>query len=156
MNRIAVFPGTFDPITKGHEDIVNRALPLFDHIIVAIGVNALKQTMFSIDQRKKWIRDTFSHTDKVSVKHYEGLTADFCRTQNAGFILRGVRDSGDFLYEKSIAQMNRELTHDLDTVFFVTAPELSPYSSTIVRDILRNGGDVSRFIPESIRIDEVG
>ncbi len=156
MSRIAIFPGSFDPITKGHEDIVLRALPLFDHIIVAIGVNATKQSMFSIEQRKKWIHDTFSHTDKVSVKDYEGLTINFCRAQNAGFILRGVRGSADFQFEKSIAQMNRELANDLDTVFLITAPELSAYSSTIVRDILRNEGDVSRFIPKSIRIDEVG
>lgn len=155
MTRIAVFPGSFDPITRGHEDIVNRALPLFDHIIVGIGVNAGKKSMFSIDQRKEWIRHTFAHTEKVSVEHYEGLTVRFCEQRDAQFILRGIRDADDFHFEKPIAQMNRELTADLETVFLITSPAYAPYSSSIVRDILRNGGDVSRFIPERIRIDEI-
>ena len=152
MSRIAVFPGSFDPITRGHEDIVNRALPLFDKIIVAIGVNSAKQTMFTLEQRKNWIRSTFSHTDKVVVKDYQGLTTEFCLREKAGFILRGVRDSGDFRFERPIAQMNRKLAENIETVFLITAPEFAPYSSTIVRDIFRNGGDVSRFVPANLDI----
>lgn len=154
MSRIAVFPGTFDPITKGHEDIVNRALPLFDKIIVAVGVNAAKKTMFTLEQRKKWIAETFAHSDKVEVKDYQGLTADFCVKENAGFILRGIRDAGDFRFERPIAQMNRKIVSGLETVVLITAPEFAPYSSTIVRDIHRNGGDVSQFVPENVRLHE--
>lgn len=154
MEKIAIFPGSFDPITKGHEDIIKRALPLFDKVIVAIGINANKKYMFPLEDRMKWIDDTFDFEDRIVVDHYEGLTVNYCRKISAGHIIRGVRNSEDFQFESSIAQMNKELAPEVDTVFFVTAPELSAYSSTIVRDIFRNGGDVTKFIPNSVKLNE--
>jgi pantetheine-phosphate adenylyltransferase len=154
MARIAVFPGTFDPITKGHESMVRRSLPLFDKIVVAIGVNAEKKYMFSLEQRIKWIQQTFTFEDKVSVASYEGLTVNYCRSIGASFIIRGLRNAEDFQFEKGIAQMNRELAPEVDTLFLVTNPELAAYSSTIVRDIIRHGGDVSKFIPNTIQIND--
>ncbi len=154
MEKIAVYPGSFDPITKGHEDIIKRALPLFDKIIVAIGVNANKKYMFSLEERTNWIRQTFNFEDKVEVSNYEGLTVNFCRNKNASFIIRGLRNAEDFQFESSIAQMNKELAPEVDTLFYVTSPELSAYSSTIVRDIVRNGGDVTKFIPNAIQITD--
>lgn len=154
MEKIAVYPGSFDPITKGHEDIIKRALPLFDKIIVAIGVNANKKYMFSLEERTNWIRQTFNFEDKVEVANYEGLTVNFCRNKNASFIIRGLRNAEDFQFESSIAQMNKELAPEVDTLFYVTSPELSAYSSTIVRDIVRNGGDVTKFIPNAIQITD--
>ena len=149
-----MYPGSFDPITKGHEDIIKRALPLFDKIIVAIGVNANKKYMFSLEERTNWIRQTFNFEDKVEVANYEGLTVNFCRNKNASFIIRGLRNAEDFQFESSIAQMNKELAPEVDTLFYVTSPELSAYSSTIVRDIVRNGGDVTKFIPNAIQITD--
>lgn len=154
MVKVAVYPGSFDPITKGHEDIIKRALPLFDKIIVAIGVNANKQYMYSLEERMQWIKQTFNFEDRVSVDHYEGLTVNFCRKVNAAFIIRGLRNAEDFQFESSIAQMNKELAPGVDTLFFVTNPEFSAYSSTIVRDIIRNGGDVTKFIPNSIQLND--
>ncbi len=154
MSKIAVFPGSFDPITKGHEDLIKRALPLFDKIFVAIGVNSDKKYMFTLEERKAWIRQTFAFEDKIEVATYEGLTINFCRSVGASHIIRGLRNAEDFQFEKSIAQMNRELAAEVDTVFFVTNPEYAAYSSTIVRDIHRNGGDVSKFIPNSIQLEE--
>ncbi len=154
MARIAVFPGTFDPITKGHESMVRRSLPLFDKIVVAIGVNAEKKYMFSLEQRIKWIQQTFTFEDKVSVASYEGLTVNYCRSIGASFIIRGLRNAEDFQFEKGIAQINRELAPEVDTLFLVTNPELAAYSSTIVRDIIRHGGDVSKFIPNTIQIND--
>ena len=151
---IAVFPGSFDPITKGHESIIRRSLPLFDKIIVAIGVNANKSYMFPLEKRMQWIRDTFRFEDKVEVAHYEGLTVQFCRSSGANFILRGLRNQEDFQFEKGIAQMNRELASEVDTVFLVTSPELSAISSTIVRDIIRNEGDVAKFLPNAIDVKD--
>ncbi|MCA1751881.1 MAG: pantetheine-phosphate adenylyltransferase [Flavobacteriales bacterium] len=153
MARIAIFPGSFDPITKGHEDIIKRALPLFDKIIVAIGVNSDKKYLFSLEERKSWIEQAFNFEDKVSADTYEGLTVNYCRKVGASHIIRGLRNAEDFQFEKSIAQMNRELAPEVDTVFLVTNPEYAAYSSSIVRDIHRNGGDVSKFIPDAIQLN---
>lgn len=154
MAKIAVFPGSFDPITKGHENLIKRALPIFDKVIVAIGVNADKKYMFSLKERKEWIRQTFSFAENLEVGSYEGLTVNYCRSVGANYIIRGLRNSEDFQFESSIAQMNRELAEEIDTVFMVTSPEYSAYSSSIVRDILRNDGDVSKFIPNSIQLND--
>ncbi len=154
MCKIAIFPGSFDPITKGHEDLIKRALPLFDKVIVAIGVNADKKYMFTLEERKEWIRQTFNSIDNLEVGSYEGLTVTYCHEVGARYIIRGLRNAQDFQFESSIAQMNSELASDIDTIFFVTKPEYSAYSSTIVRDILRNNGDVSKFIPNSIKLND--
>lgn len=152
MKTIAVFPGSFDPITKGHESIVKRALPLFDEVIVAIGVNSEKKYFYSLEQREEWIGKVFEGEDKVRVEKYEGLTMDFCKEQQAQYVLRGLRSSADFEFERSIAQMNKALAPDIDTVFMLSTPELSAINSTIVRDIIRNGGDASQFVPDSISL----
>ena len=153
MDKIAVFTGSFDPITKGHAEIIKRSLPLFDKVIVAIGVNANKKYLFPLEDRMKWIRQTFKSEESIVVDHYEGLTVNYCRKVNASHIIRGVRNAEVFQFESSISQMNKELAPEVDTVFFVTSPELSAYSSTIVRDIFRNGGDVTKFIPNSIELN---
>ena len=152
MTKIAVFPGSFSPFTIGHQSVIDRALPLFDKIIIAIGINAEKNQYFSIEERIQWIKDVYNNNSKISVKFYEGLTVDFCKKENANFILRGLRDSHDFKYEKNIAQMNYNLNHKIQTVFLITPPEISHISSTIIRDIIKNGGDVSEFIPKQINI----
>jgi len=153
MSRIAVFPGSFDPITKGHENIVKRALPLFDKVIVAVGINSSKQYMYPIEKRLEWIKATFNFEPKVSVETYKGLTVRFCMERQANFIIRGLRNSADFQFETGIAQMNKEMNSAVDTIFFATTPELSAINSTILRDIIRNGGDVSKFIPTAIEIN---
>ena len=145
----AVFPGSFDPITLGHEDIIRRAIPLFDEIVIAIGVNAKKNYMFSLEERKKFIGNAFFAEDKISVETYSGLTVDYCKTINADFILRGLRNPADFEFEKAIAQTNRKLS-GIETVFLLTSAETSFISSSIVRDIMRNGGDASELIPNSV------
>ncbi|MEZ4874414.1 MAG: pantetheine-phosphate adenylyltransferase [Flavobacteriaceae bacterium] len=145
MNR-AVFPGSFDPITLGHIDIIERGLLLFDEIIVAIGINAEKKYMWPLEERKKFIEKAFEGNPKIKVASYEGLTADFCKEVNAKFLLRGLRNSLDFSYEKSIAQNNVQLA-GIESVFMVSSPEVSHISSTIVRDIARNGGDYSSLVP---------
>ena len=147
----AVFPGSFDPITLGHIDIIKRSLSLFDEIIIAIGVNADKKNMFSLEDRKKHIEDTFANESKIKVKTYTGLTVDFCKSENARFILRGLRNSSDFNYEQSIAQTNAMLA-DVDSVFIMCSPELSNISSSIVRDVIRNGGDYTKMVPRSVML----
>jgi pantetheine-phosphate adenylyltransferase len=150
MSKIAVFPGSFDPITKGHENIINRAIPLFDKIIVAIGENVDKKSYFTLSERIKWIKTVFSESDKVSVETYSGLTVDFCEKINADYILRGLRTSADFEFERSIGQTNKRLLPSIETVFLLTTPEFTPINSSIVRDVHRHGGNVSQFIPNSI------
>ena len=147
----AVFPGSFDPITLGHVDIINRALPLFDEIVVAIGVNAGKKYMFSLEDRKKFIEDAFADKPKIKVMTYEGLTVDFCKKNDIEFILRGLRNPADFEFEKAIAQTNRKLS-GIETVFLLTSAETSFISSSIVRDIIRNNGDISKLVPDSVNI----
>ena len=145
----AVFPGSFDPITLGHVDIISRSLPLFDEIIIAIGINAKKNYMFSIEERKKFIQNAFFAEQKISVETYKGLTVDYCKTINADFILRGLRNPADFEFEKAIAQTNRKLS-GIETVFLLTSAETSFISSSIVRDIVRNNGDASSLVPTSV------
>lgn len=147
----AVFPGTFDPITLGHIDIIKRALPLFDELIIAIGVNANKKTMFSLEQRMKFIQEAFREENKIRVAHYTGLTVHFCQRENAQFLVRGLRNSIDLYYEQPIAQTNLKMA-GIDTVLLLSAPEVSNISSTIVRDVLSNGGDISAMVPESVLI----
>ncbi|ESU18479.1 coaD protein [Flavobacterium cauense R2A-7] len=149
--RKAIFPGSFDPITLGHYDIIKRALPLFDEIVIAIGINAEKKYMFSLEDRKKFIEDSFKNEPKVSVVSYEGLTIDLCHKLDAQFILRGLRNPADFEFEKAIAHTNRQLS-DIETVFLLTAIDTSHISSSIVRDVIRNGGDYTILVPESVKI----
>lgn len=148
--RTAIFPGSFDPITKGHENILLRALPLFDEVIIAIGKNSSKQSYFTLEQREKWIQQVFANEPKVRVETYTGLTIDFCKKMNAQFILRGLRTSADFEFEKAIAQNNKIMAPELETVFILPVSELSAINSTIVRDIIRNGGNASPFVPNVI------
>lgn len=152
MNKKAVFPGSFAPFTKGHHSVVLRALPLFDEIVIAVGTNSQKNEYFSLEERTTWIEQVFANNNKVSVHKYEGLTIDFCERINANYILRGLRNSHDFKYEKGIAQMNRSMKNNIDTIFIITEPEVSHISSTLVRDVVKNGGDVSQFVPEEMEI----
>ncbi len=146
----AIFPGSFDPITLGHVSLIRRAMPLFDEIIVAIGVNSEKKQMFSAEQRKKWIDEIFLRELKVKTDIFTGLTVDFCRTKNASYILRGLRTAADFEFERSIGQVNKKLYPEIDTIFLLTEPEYTPVSSSIVREVLRYGGDVSSMVPEEV------
>ncbi len=150
MSKIAVFPGSFDPITLGHESVVLRAVELFDKIIVAIGHNSDKTGFFTVDERVEMVKKTFENVKKVEVALYEGLTVKFCKDVNAKYILRGLRTSSDFEFEQGIAQMNKKMYPELETVFILSVPELMPVSSTIVRDIYRNNGDISIFVPETV------
>ncbi len=151
--RIAVFPGSFDPITLGHYDIIERGIPLFDKIIVAIGTNSEKKYMFSLQQRKEFLKETFKNEPKVVVDTYEGLTIEFCQEQGANFILRGLRNPADFEFEKAIAHTNRTLAKGyLETVFLLTSSGKSYISSSIVRDVIRNGGDYTKLVPPAVRV----
>jgi len=149
--RKAIFPGSFDPITLGHEDIIKRGVSLFDEIVIAIGVNADKKYMFSIEDRKRFIEETFKDEPKVSVITYEGLTIDLCQRIKADFILRGLRNPADFEFEKAIAHTNRHLSK-IETVFLLTAARTSYISSSIVRDVIRNGGEYQMLVPKAVRV----
>ena len=148
----ALFPGSFDPITLGHYDIIKRGIHLFDEIIVAIGINAEKKYMFSLEQRQKFIEDAFAIEPKIKVITYEGLTIDLCKKMNAEFILRGLRNPADFEFEKAIAHTNRKLSK-IETVFLLTASKTSYISSSIVRDVIKNGGDYTVLVPESVKVN---
>lgn len=148
--KIAVFPGSFDPITKGHVDIVLRALPLFDKIIVAIGINSQKSYLYSLEQRMAWLTDVFQDEEKVEIDYFEGLTAHFCNKIGAQFLIRGLRSAADFDYEKTISQLNNIVGKDLETVFLISQPQYSHISSTIVRELIIGEGDASPFIPEVV------
>ncbi len=148
--KVCVFPGSFDPITSGHVDLVRRALPLFDRIIIAIGVNNEKKCLFSLEQRKKWISKVFENEHKVYVDSFEKLTAEYCKRVSAQWILRGLRNASDFDYEKTISQLNFIVGNGVETVFLISQPQYSHISSTIVREIIRGGGDVSPFVPAGI------
>jgi len=148
--RRAVFPGSFDPITLGHENIIRRAIPMFDEIVIAIGVNGSKKTMFTLEQRIQMLKNVFANAPSVKVETFGGLTVRFCEKVNAEWMLRGVRNGGDFEYERTIAQMTKKLNPSLETIILFTDPEFAPISSTVVRDILANGGDVSNFVPKAV------
>jgi len=152
MAKTAVFPGSFSPFTIGHKSIVDRGLSIFDKIIIAIGINTDKNQYFSIEERMQWIKDIYGENPKIKISRYTGLTVNFCKQEGANFILRGIRDSNDLKYEKNIAQMNNKLYNGIETIFLITLPEISHISSSIVRDIIKNGGDVSKFIPEEINL----
>ncbi|MBL0308199.1 MAG: pantetheine-phosphate adenylyltransferase [Bacteroidetes bacterium] len=152
-HKIAVFPGSFDPITIGHEDIVRRALPLFDKVIIAIGSNSQKKSLFSLEQRIEWIDKVFTGEKKVSVESYEGLTVHFCERKNANYLLRGIRSAADFEYEKTIAHLNHDMLPQLETILILARPELSSISSTIVREIIQGKGKMKKFVPKAIAGD---
>ena len=149
--RKAIFPGSFDPITNGHSDIILRAIPLFDEIVIAIGVNADKKYMFSLEERQQFIEEAFKEHPSVSVVTYKGLTIDLCKELKAEFILRGLRNPADFEFEKAIAHTNRKLSK-IDTIFLLTAANTSYISSSIVRDVIRNGGDYTVLVPASVKV----
>ncbi|MDD5149442.1 MAG: pantetheine-phosphate adenylyltransferase [Flavobacterium sp.] len=149
--RKAIFPGSFDPITLGHEDIIRRGIPLFDEIVIAIGVNAEKKYMFSLEDRKRFVEETFKNEPKVSVIVYEGLTIELCHRINANFILRGLRNPADFEFEKAIAHTNRRLSK-IETVFLLTAAKTSFISSSIVRDVIRHNGQYQLLVPEAVKV----
>jgi len=150
MSHICLFPGTFDPVTRGHIDIINRALPLFDKIVVGIGINSAKKPMFSAEQRMEWFNLIYKDEPKVESKVYEGLTINFCREIDAHYILRGIRFVSDFEYEKAIADANRTMDKSIETIFLTGEPQYTSIASTIVRDILKHHGDASQFLPQEV------
>lgn len=151
MQRICLFPGTFDPITLGHVDVIKRSVSLFDKLIIAIGINSQKAPMFTIEQRIAWIEEIFKDYPQVSVTSYSGLTINYCKEVGAQYMIRGIRYISDFEYEKAIADMNRMLMPEVETLFLTCAPEYSTISSTIVRDVIRNNGDVSKIVPKEVK-----
>jgi pantetheine-phosphate adenylyltransferase len=151
MQRICLFPGTFDPITKGHVDVIERAVSLFDKLVIGIGTNSSKEPMFTAEQRSGWIREIFKNDSRIEVTSYSGLTIEYCKQINAQYILRGIRYVSDFEYEKSIADMNRMLAPGIETLFLTCSPEFSTISSTLVRDVIRNKGKVNLFVPEEVK-----
>ncbi len=148
--RICLFPGTFDPVTLGHTDIIDRALPLFDKLVIGIGRNVNKKPMFSEGERLEWLKEIYKHEPRVDALVYEGLTVDCCRQVGANFILRGIRYVNDFEYEKAIADMNRSLEGNIETIFLTCLPQYTSVASTLVRDVISNGGDVSKFLPDPV------
>jgi pantetheine-phosphate adenylyltransferase len=154
MKKVAVFPGSFDPFTIGHEAIIRRAMSLFDEIIIAVGSNARKKNYYSLDTREKMIRKVFKDELRIKVDHYEGLTVDFCKKKNAGYLLRGLRTAADFEFERAIGQVNKAMAPGIESVFLLTVPEHSFINSTIVRDIIRSGGDASKFVPGAINLKD--
>lgn len=152
MERICLFPGTFDPVTLGHVDVIDRAVSLFDKLIIGIGINSSKQPMFSVEQRSEWLNEIFKNDSRIEVMSYTGLTVEFCNAIDAKYILRGIRYISDFEYEKAIADMNRMLAPDIETIFLTCSPLYSTISSTLVRDVIRNGGDASMFMPEQVKL----
>lgn len=152
MKRIAVFPGSFDPITKGHVNVVERSAHLFDEIIIGIGTNTSKQYMYSLEQRMAWCKSSVAHLSNVRVETFHGLTIDYCRSIGAQYLLRGIRNGGDFEYERSIAHMNKSLHPEIETVLMFTDPQFAFVHSTIVREIIRNKGDVSSFLPSEVEV----
>lgn len=153
MQKIAVFPGSFDPFTLGHEAIVHRAIKLFDKVIIGIGVNSQKQGFMPYETRMKLIAELYENTEQVEVKYFKGLTVEFCKQENANYILRGLRDGKDFDYERSIAMMNREISKSIETYFLITDPEYTAINASIVRDIARNGGSIDSFVPKNIAVE---
>lgn len=153
MQKIAVFPGSFDPFTKGHDNVISRALPLFDKVIIAIGHNSEKKSFFTLEQRLKMIGNLYQGEPKILLDYYEGLTVDYCKKAGAQYLLRGLRTAADFEYERAIAQINRKMNPEVETVFILAVPEYTPVNSTIIREILKYGGDASQFLPEKMVID---
>ena len=150
MSHICLFPGTFDPVTLGHLDIINRSLVLFDKVIIGIGKNSNKEPLYSAEKRLQWIKEIYKDEPKVDSLVYEGLTAECCKRVGAKFILRGIRYVNDFEYEKAIADMNRSLDPSIETIFLTCLPKYTSVASTLVRDVIRNGGDVSQFLPDEV------
>lgn len=155
MPKIAVFPGSFDPITVGHVEIVKRALPLFDKVYVAIGVNTQKKYLFSLEERIEWLNTVFANHPKVEVDHFENLTAHYCLRIGAKYLIRGLRNASDFDYEKTISQLNHIVGNGIDTIFLISEPGYSHISSTIVREIIIGGGDATPFLPKEVKIDGI-
>jgi pantetheine-phosphate adenylyltransferase len=151
MNKTAIFPGSFDPITRGHVDVIMKGLGIFDKIVIAIGKNTKKNSLFTIEQRIGWIKQVFAGETRVEVTSYEGLTVEFCKKAGAGFIMRGVRSGADFEYEQSIAFANKEMVPEVETILLLSSPSYNNISSTIVRDIIINKGNYSKFVPEGIK-----
>ncbi len=154
MKKIAIFPGSFDPFTIGHQSIVQRAISLFDRIYIMIGHNANKESFFPVEKRLKWINQVFKDEPSVEVRLHEGLTVDFCKEVGAAYILRGIRTSSDFEYERAIAQINKKMHPEIESVFLLTLPEHTPVNATIIRDIVSHGGDASMFLPEGLDMSE--
>ncbi len=152
MNKTAIFPGSFDPFTVGHESIVRRAMDLFEKIIVGVGVHSGKLPLMPVESRVAMINEVFRNEEKITCESFEGLTVDFCIKVNAGYMLRGIRTAADFEYERAIAQINKKMLKDVESVFLLTSPEHTPINSTIIRDIIRNGGDAAQFLPDGIDI----
>ena len=151
MEKIALFPGTFDPVTLGHLDIAKRALSLFDKVVIGIGTNIAKVPMYSVEQRKNWLDEIFENEPRIETNIYEGLTVDFCQKINAKFIVRGIRFVSDFEYEKMIADMNRSLDNSIETIFLTCLPIYNSVASTMVRDVIKNNGDASQFLPDVVK-----